>query len=107
MTFEEAKALLSQSVRDELRDHAFGDREIYWTTVGGEDVASGYCGEGISSVTVGDSYFIGEQAVELIRLGHTGKIERNDSTGPDEYQDGQVMPGLTPRGVADELTKRA
>ncbi len=103
MTFEEAKALLSQSVRDELRDHAFGDREIYWTTVGGEDVASGYCGEGITSVTVGETYFIGEQAVELAKLGRTGSIERNDSTGPDEYQDGRVMRGLTSDDIAFEL----
>lgn len=106
MTFEEAKTLLSTCNRDELRDHAFGDREIYWTSVGGEEVASGYCGEGIVSATVGETYFIGEQAAELVKLGRTGKVERNDSTGPDEYRDGQVMEGLTLRGVADELTKR-
>lgn len=101
--FEEAKALLTNCKRSELRDHAFGDREIYFEDSEGNSVAEGYSGSGGYSINVGNSYFDGAEAKELISLGHEGNIERNDSTGPEEFEDGRCMPGLTFDGVRKEL----
>lgn len=118
ISFEQAEKVLSGAVRSELRDHAFGDREVTWR-VGEEVVAEGYSGSSGTYVTVyppggyqrefdgeevetGD--FEGYQARELIKLGASGVIERNDSTGPSTYREGQVMPALTLEGVLRELT---
>lgn len=109
MTLEEAKELLNQCTRHECRDHAFGDREIYFT-MGAVDVAEGYAGGGRSDIVIygaspeEDARFNGKEADELFECGAVGGIERNDSTGPDEYQEGECMPGLTLEGVLDELT---
>lgn len=111
MTLEEAKELLDQCTRAELRDHAFGDREIYFTK-DGTSVAEGYSGTeceitifGTGDGGLDDTYFQGSEAYELLRCGTLDSVERNDSTGPDEYQEGECMPGLTTAGVLDELTK--
>ena len=119
MTFDEAKKLLSASIRSELRDHAFGDREIYWDNSDGHEVAQGYLGGGEHDYVgvchtpidhtsnkphPGSTPFLGEEARELARLGKFGAVERNDSTGPDQYRDGDCMPGLTLAGVFQELT---
>ena len=109
MTLEEAKELLNQCTRHECRDHAFSDREIYFT-MGAVDVAEGYAGGGLSDIVIygaspeEDARFNGNEADELFECGAVGGIERNDSTGPDEYQEGECMPGLTLEGVLDELT---
>jgi hypothetical protein len=111
MNLQEAKELLNTCVRNELRDHAFGDTEVGWTKNGAE-VAYGYFGytavvsinyiNGNHEDYVGD--FEGEDAKQLRNYGTTGQISRNDETGPDEYQEGVVMHGLTLEGVREELT---
>lgn len=104
VSFEEAVVLLTDCKRSELRDHAFGDREIYFVDQAGNDVAEGYAGSGGYSINFNaGAYFDGDQARQLIALGHEGNIERNDSTGPDEFEDGKCMPGLTHDGVRKEL----
>lgn len=103
VTFEQAKELLAGCTRSELRDHAFGDREIYWSNAADESVGSGYSGSSGAEVAVGDSVFHGEEAEQLVVLGTIGKVERNDSTGPDEFEEGECMPGLTLEGVRKEL----
>lgn len=84
MTFEEAKELLMTCNRSELRDHAFGDKEIYFDTPEGEQVAEGYCGGGIVNITVHRTMFQDDEAAELLKLGHLVKVERNDSQGDDD-----------------------
>ena len=105
MTFEEAKKLLSASIRSECRDHAFGDREVFWEDGNGDEVGGGYFGGGGGSVWIfGTDYaWAGSEARELSRCGTVGAIDRNDSTGPDEYRDGQIMPSLTFDGVLKEI----
>jgi hypothetical protein len=115
MNVQEATELLSTCVRSELRDHAFGDSEIYWSLLG-EPIAEGYFGSGSASVSVftssteastlpdGEETFEGDEAHQLRRCGVEGEIERNDETGPDEYDEGTTMPGLTLEGVRQELT---
>lgn len=111
MNFEEVQELLNKCTRNELRDHAFGDVEIGWTLDGAE-VAVGYFGGGVNLVIV--DYvgfedllnFDGDLANELRKCGTLGQVERNDETGPDEYQEGVTMPGLTQEGVLNEITTR-
>lgn len=107
MDFEQAKTILSAARRIECRDHAFGDREIFWENAQGVTVAEGYVGSGGADVYMeaDGTSFGGAEAAELVKLGTKGRVERNDSTGPDTYRDGQVMPGLTREGVLDELTR--
>jgi len=127
MTLNKAKVLLSTAVRSELRDHAFGDREIYWD-VNGKEVASGYFGcdssvsikfkettctrhcrvefDEHSEECIKDSCyctFDGKEAEELAACGVMVSIERTDETGPDEFVQGQIMPGLTKEGVLREI----
>lgn len=103
MNFEEAKTLLNSCERSELRDHAFGDTEICWVLDGAE-VADGYFGNKIASVSVGGRSFFRDEARELRKCGKLVTIERNDTTGPEEYQEGVTMHLLTPEGVLEELT---
>lgn len=96
MTFEEAKKLLNDCERQECRDHAFGDREVFWVfDIDGVkiDIADGYFGGGSRSVWILDPTvemdrceFTGEQARELAKCGKVTIIDRNDETGPDEYR---------------------
>jgi hypothetical protein len=114
MTLEQAKALLEVCVRNELRDHAFGDREIDWQdprllALGQNAViATGYFGSRGGEVEIhaegGRKTWYGNDADELVGCGILGRISRNDETGPDEYKDGACMPGLTIEGVRKELT---
>ena len=107
ITFEEAKAILNSCTREELRDHAFGDREVYWMR-GEEEIGFSYVCAGPDIVGVKldghEGTFEGREARELLGCGSSVRIERNDSTGPDRYQDGACMPGLTLEGVRKELT---
>lgn len=105
------KEILSQCVREELRDHAFGDAEVSWQLMG-EEVASGYYGSGTSSVTLwhpkGEEFLTlkGMDAKALRYCGTQGTIERNDETGPATYDEGTCMPALTHKGVLEELTRK-
>lgn len=103
MTLEEAKVFLAGCERGELRDHAFGDAEVWWTK-DGANVAGGYFGESSEVSIDGHGAFRGREADELRSVGKLGAVERNDSTGPAEFVQGQVMPGLSPAGVYEELT---
>ena len=120
MNLNEAKTFLSAAgvIRYELRDHAFGDVEITWMKDKIE-VASGYFGSSKGGITVHPKgprmvhdhkdtkpsfEFKGRDAAELRACGKL-EIGRNDSTGPDEYREGETMPGLTLEGVFDELTR--
>lgn len=105
MEYEQAAEILGKATRSELRDHAFGDREVFWT-VGDVQVAGGYFGGGRADVwfSSGEGGWSGEEARKLSELGTLGVVDRNDETGPDEYVDGKTMPGLTLEGVRKELT---
>lgn len=85
MDFDLAAKILSESIRDELRDHAFGDKEIYWRDQHGHQVATGYYGS--SGVEVGmcgfDINFSEEEARQLVGLGTLGEVQRNDSQGDE------------------------
>lgn len=88
MTFEDAKKILNSCTRYESRDHAFGDREIYWTREDVE-VAEGYFGGGSADVFIllpEEEVFRGKLARELAKCGAIVHIGRNDETGPDQYR---------------------
>lgn len=109
MDIEEATKILSSAIRSELRDHAFGDMEVTWTK-DGIVIADGGFGSSMDYVTIGVEEhtmfsFKNADARKLMSCGTLGKVGRNDETGPDEFVEGQVMPGLTTQGVFDELTK--
>lgn len=104
MNFREAMELLDECKRSELRDHAFGDVEIYWTK-DGEEIAYGYFSGSVQSVFSDHFSFKGEEAKELRSAGVEQSIERNDETGPDEFVQGQTMPSLMKRNIFDEITK--
>lgn len=85
MTYDRAVEVLTAASRDELRDHAFGDKELYWNNTYGHLVATGYSGR--DAVEIGmagfNVVFTDEQTRHLVTLGKLGKIERNDSMGDD------------------------
>jgi len=90
MTLEYASNLLGMCTRYELRDHAFGDREVSWLR-GDVEVADGYFGGGTAEVHIhidfsGGGSFTGEDAYKLVERGSEVRMERNDETGPDEYR---------------------
>lgn len=92
MTFEEAKKLLNNCRKDELRDHAFGDAEVGFY-LGEKHIAEGYYGKD-SSISIlsddqsgaTDTEFRGKEADELRNCGSSKNIARNDSTGPDTFK---------------------
>lgn len=123
LTLREAAAVLSQCTRSEIRDHAFGDAEVWWTHRSNNQdiaIAQGYFGGGHQSVyfgefnwtqltsdqTVrfGEKSFKGVDAVSLRNLGTEGIIERNDETGPDGYIEGRMLDSMTKGAVFEELT---
>lgn len=112
MNIDEAKVLLNACEREELRDHAFGDAEVYWMKGEGDDrkeVAFGYFGGGSTTgITIkgedDEVSFEGADARALRNCGTTGHVERNDETGPDTFNEGNVMPGLSKGDVFHELT---
>lgn len=107
MELDEVIYLLMSSSREELRDHAFGDAEVYWSR-NGKAIAVGYFGStsGVSVTFEGQTTsFLDKDADRLRYLGTLAKVERNDETGPDQYQEGNCMPGLTLAGVFKEITK--
>ena len=108
MDLEEAKDILDSAIRNELRDHAFGDTEVHWMR-NGEEVGPGYFGGGAAEVSVLNNEtnerhtFRDEAAYNLRSSGIPGKADRNDSGGPDIYVEGKIMTGLQPRAVRREL----
>lgn len=89
MTFDQASNILGCCTRYELRDHAFSDREISWFR-GEVEVAHGYFGGSSADVRIleefdGGGSFTGEEAQKLASRGGNVVIDRNDTTGPDEY----------------------
>lgn len=107
MEFEVAKDLLSSAIRSELRDHSFGDAEVFWHRDGNE-IAEGYFSGTTAEITIEEGQvthvFKDAQARELRECGIIGDIERNDMSGPVRYQEGVVSPGLTRQAVRQELT---
>lgn len=83
VTFEAAKELLAPSTRNELRDHAFGDKEVYFE-VDGTTIAEGYSGSSGQSVHINGTEFTGEEACILLALGTLGNVDRNDSGKDDD-----------------------
>lgn len=108
MELEEAKKLLDGAKRHELKDHAFGDVEVYW--VKGKEIACGYFNGGpadsvsVFKPTEDATTFDGDDARALRQCGTLGEVSRNDSSGPDAFVEGQTLPGLTRAGVREELT---
>lgn len=105
--FEQAQEILKNSTRYELRDHAFGDCEVIWENEKQGGVGYGYFSGSSSDVSVligktREEFYL-DEAKALRKLGRL-KVERNDETGPDIYQEGKIMPGLTLAGVYKELT---
>lgn len=86
MTFDLAKEILIKSIRDELRDHTFGDKELYWRNKFGHLIATGYISSSDSDCGMAgfDVIFTGSEARELAKLGTLGQVERNDSMDDDE-----------------------
>jgi len=106
MTFEQAKELLSVCQRDELRDHAFGDREVSWYEKDtGRYVVEGYFSGTSQHIEFTDSFtsFEGSEANALGLIGTARSVERNDETGPAEFKQGVVMSRLTREFVRQEL----
>jgi hypothetical protein len=108
MKLEQAKEILSRANRYELRDHAFGDTEISWV-IDDKQIADGYF-NGIDDYVSVRGYFPNipttfknNEAHQLRDCGASVSIERNDETGPSQYQEGVIMPGLTSEGVRQEL----
>lgn len=108
MNFQQAQEQLNKCIRHELRDHAFGDTEVDWIFEG-SIMASGYFNSSHASVTLFEmdrnQNFEGLEARELRNCGASAQVSRNDETGPIQYQEGLIMPGLTLEGVRDELTR--
>lgn len=84
VTYEQAIELLSECNRSELRDHAFGDKEVYFETKDGNSVAEGYSGSSAVSVNIGETEFVDDEARHLLTLGTLVNVERNDAGGDDE-----------------------
>lgn len=104
MNVETAKLILNDCVRTELRDHAFGDKEVWWFK-GPIEIAFGYFGGGRAEVSLGPAFhFTNAHATALEECGTLTVVERNDETGPDSFVVGQIMPGLAKDAVRKELS---
>jgi hypothetical protein len=104
MDISAARLVLNNCTREELRDHAFGDAELFWFK-DGKEIATGYKGNGHDEVYLTPkTRFVGAMARELQSCGTLGHVERNDMTGPDIFVAGAIMPGLTREAVRAEIT---
>lgn len=84
--------------RSELRDHYFNDAEVFWFDPQGQlgigdPIAGGYFGPSGYSVWINPNpphgeqgSFRGDEAMQLRKLGTLKNVERNDTSGPTEYQ---------------------
>jgi hypothetical protein len=73
-------------------------------------IATGYFGGESAEASIVDhitqqplASFSGDDARSLLDCG-TLEVSRNDETGPDEFTEGEVMPGLSKSDVFHELT---
>lgn len=97
--------VLGDCIRTESRDHAFGDTEVFWFK-DGQPVAEGYFSGDHQSVWSSPNpgiHFDGDDAKQLRNCGVLGEVGRNDSSGPSNFVEGAVMPGLTREAVRSEL----
>lgn len=89
LSLQDAIKLLGRCTRYENRDHYFGDREVFWRDIDGEEVADGYFGGGSADVFIHEEYgggsFKGSNAKALVTVGKNTVFGRNDETGPDYY----------------------
>lgn len=76
MTLDDAKRILSTCSREELRDDAFGDREVYWMQ-GELEVACGYFGADTREVQIDGLTYCGDEADQLANYGIRGLVEQN------------------------------
>lgn len=101
----EVREFLHVCERRELRDHAFGDTEVFWS-VNGKQVATGYFGGGRDAVWLDDGTLVeGSDARDLEDLGNLKTVNRNDQIGPHNYKKGVVMQSLTKEALMRELTE--
>lgn len=104
MNIDQAKEYLADTKRCELRDHSFGDREVFWT-INDVEVAHGYFSCSTSYVSIaGGQKFEDDDAIALEDCGTLDEVWRNDKTGPETFEAGVTMPGLTKEDVFKELT---
>lgn len=89
--------------RAELRDHAFGDCEVTIYNDFNKTISNGYFGGSSSYITIMGFDFRGDVARDVRNAIKLSNVERNDSTGPDEFEVGVIMPALTLQGVREEL----
>lgn len=97
MNLEEAKECLSICKRTELRDHFFHDREVDWYFEG-VHVASGYFSLKERNITIYKyvtdgtferlAQFDNSEADQLVGLGESFELSRNDKVGPEKYYGG-------------------
>lgn len=80
MNYQDAVQTLSACNRAELRDHAFGDREISWWR-GDTLVAEGYDGVSAYVVCSDGTKFENDEAYKLFKLGTLKTVTRNDAQG--------------------------
>src|SRR5580765_8505534 len=108
MDVSDSRQRLTNTIRCELRDHVFGDAEVEWFLKDGKTVvAHGYFGGESATFAFrdGSARFDGADARALRDAGHEGSIGRNDETGPDDYVEGRLSPGVTKEGVLNELIR--
>lgn len=89
-TYEEVKAILSNSKRYELRDHAFSDIEYSWHGDDDNLIAEGYRGNDGTSFMMCDESFESEDSPktsELFKLGKLAGVTRNDNMDDDVEDD--------------------
>lgn len=99
MNFDEAKFILERAERHELRDHAFGDMEVFWRK-DEKIVATGYFGVSSRRINMmNGGIFSGDEAMILKECGNLAGVDRNDTTGPEDFEIGRVMPE-----IKEELT---
>lgn len=82
ITLEQAKQLLKDSNRYELRDHYFGDTEVTFKDPHtGKTIAEGYSSTAVCNVLfLQGGEFFGEEALPLLKMGKLVKVERNDTS---------------------------
>jgi hypothetical protein len=115
MTLDEAIYFLMSCDRYDLCDHAFGDKEVRWLK-DGKEVASGYFGgsRNASHVAIfgpvderglipSIGTFDDAEGTRLQYLGNLKRTDRNDTTGPFKYKQGQIMTKLTLDYVFKEM----
>lgn len=91
ISIEDAKAILTDCTRNELRDYAFGDKEVTFVNKG-DIVAEGYEGTVGTYLTVfhdgSETSFTGVDALTLLHYGQLGVVSFNNSPTAAESEGG-------------------